>query len=52
MQRVFWGFQSDTDTSSEGYEVAPQHDCEKESHHLAAQLRVSEDMIMAATQAQ
>jgi hypothetical protein len=40
---------SRTDTSSEGYEVAPQHDCDQESHHLAAQLRVSEDMIMAAT---
>jgi hypothetical protein len=31
------------------YEVAPQHDCDQESHHLAAQLRVSEGMIMAAT---
>jgi hypothetical protein len=40
---------SRTDTSSEGYEVAPQHDHDQESHHLAAQLRVSEDMIMAAT---
>jgi hypothetical protein len=40
---------SRTDTSSEGYEVAPQHDCDQESHHLAAQLRVSEAMIMAAT---
>jgi hypothetical protein len=29
--------------------VAPQHDHDQESHHLAAQLRVSEDMIMAAT---
>jgi hypothetical protein len=29
--------------------VAPQHDCDQESHHLAAQLRVNEDMIMAAT---
>jgi hypothetical protein len=40
---------SRTDNSSEGYEVAPQHDCYQESHHLAAQLRVSEDMIMATT---
>jgi hypothetical protein len=40
---------SRTDTSSEGYEVAPQHDFDQESHHLAAQLRVTEDMIMAAT---
>jgi hypothetical protein len=40
---------SRTDSSSEGYEVAPQHDHDQESHHLAAQLRVSEDMIMAAT---
>jgi hypothetical protein len=31
------------------YEVASQHDCDQESHHLAAQLRVSEGMIMAAT---
>jgi hypothetical protein len=23
------------DSSSEGYEVAPQHDCDQESHHLA-----------------
>jgi hypothetical protein len=29
--------------------VAPQHDHDQESHHLAAKLRVSEDMIMAAT---
>jgi hypothetical protein len=29
--------------------VAPQHDCDQKSHHLAGQLRVSEDMIMAAT---
>jgi hypothetical protein len=36
-------------TSSERREVAPQHDCDQESHHLAGQLRVSEDMIMAAT---
>jgi hypothetical protein len=40
---------SKVDTSSEGYEVAPLHDCDQESHHLAAQLRVGEDMIMAAT---
>ena len=37
------------DTSSEGYEVAPQHDHDQEPHHLATQLRVSEAMIMAAT---
>jgi hypothetical protein len=36
-------------TSSERREVAPRHDCDQESHHLAGQLRVSEDMIMAAT---
>ena len=29
--------------------MVPQHDCDQESHHLAGQLRVSEDMIMAAT---
>jgi hypothetical protein len=40
---------SSVDTSSEGHEVAPQHDCDQESHYLAGQLRVSEDMIMAAT---
>jgi hypothetical protein len=40
---------SRVDTSSEGYEVAPQHDYDQESHHLATQLRVSEAMIMAAT---
>jgi hypothetical protein len=40
---------SRTDTSSEGYEVAPQHDYDQESHYLTGQLRVSEDMIMAAT---
>jgi hypothetical protein len=40
---------SRVDTSSEQYEVAPQHDCNQESHHLAAQLRVSEDMIREAT---
>jgi hypothetical protein len=37
------------DTSSEGSEMAPQHDHDQESHHLASQLRVSEAMIMAAT---
>jgi hypothetical protein len=37
------------DTSSEGSEMAPQHDHDQDSHHLAAQLRVSEAMIMAAT---
>jgi hypothetical protein len=40
---------SRTDSGSEGYEVAPQHDHDQESHHLATQLRVTEDMIMAAT---
>ena len=40
---------SRTDNGGEGYEVAPQHDHDQESHHLEAQLRVSEDMIMAAT---
>jgi hypothetical protein len=37
------------DTSSERHEVAPQQDCDQESRHLTGQLRVSEDMIMAAT---
>jgi hypothetical protein len=37
------------DTSSERHEVAPQHDCDQESRHLAGQLRVSEDMIMEST---
>jgi hypothetical protein len=37
------------DTSSERHEVATQQDCDQESRHLAGQLRVSEDMIMAAT---
>jgi hypothetical protein len=37
------------DTSSEGHEVAPQHDCDQEPRYLAGQLRVSEDMIMVAT---
>jgi hypothetical protein len=40
---------SRSDNSSEGYEVAPQHDHDQEPHHLAAQLRVSEAMIIAAT---
>jgi hypothetical protein len=40
---------SNDGTSSERREVAPQHDCDQESHHLAGKLRVSEDMIMAAT---
>jgi hypothetical protein len=40
---------SRSDSSSEGYEVAPQHDHDQEPHHLATQLRVSEAMIMAAT---
>jgi hypothetical protein len=40
---------SRTDTSSEGSEMAPQYDHDQESHHLAAQLRVSEVMIRAAT---
>jgi hypothetical protein len=38
-----------TDTSSEGSEMAPQRDHDQGSHHLAAQLRVSETMIRAAT---
>jgi hypothetical protein len=38
-----------TDTSSEGSEMAPQHDHDQGSHHLAAQLRVTETMIRAAT---
>jgi hypothetical protein len=37
------------DTSSERHEEAPQHDCDQGSCYLAGQLRVSEDMIMAAT---
>jgi hypothetical protein len=40
---------SRVDTSNEGYEVAPQHDCDEESHHLATQLRVSEYMILTTT---
>jgi hypothetical protein len=51
-ESVFGDSRVDTsrvDTSSEGYEVAPQHDYDQESHYLTGQLRVSEDMIMAAT---
>jgi hypothetical protein len=44
---VFGDFR--VDTSIEGSEMAPQHDHDQESHHVAAQLRVSEAMIMAAT---
>jgi hypothetical protein len=40
---------SRTDTSSEGSEMAPQHDHDQEKHHLAAQLRVSETMIRKTT---
>jgi hypothetical protein len=40
---------SKIDTSSEGHEVAPPHDYDQESRYLAGQLRVSEDMITAAT---
>jgi hypothetical protein len=40
---------SRTNTSSEGSEMAPQYDHDQESHHLAAQLKVSETMIRAAT---
>jgi hypothetical protein len=29
--------------------LAPQHGCDQESRYLAGHLRVSEDMIMAAT---
>jgi hypothetical protein len=36
-------------TSSERHEGEPQHDCDQESHYLAGQLRVSEDMVMATT---
>jgi hypothetical protein len=38
-----------TNTSNEGYEVAPQHDHDQQSDHLTTQLRVSEAMIMEAT---
>jgi hypothetical protein len=37
------------DISSERHEVAPQQGCDQESRHLTGQLRVSENMIMAAT---
>jgi hypothetical protein len=40
---------SRVNTSSEGHEVTPQQDCDQESRYLAGQLKVSEDMIMAAT---
>ena len=40
---------SSVDISSEGHEVTPQYDCDQESHCLAEQLRVSEDIIMATT---
>jgi hypothetical protein len=40
---------SRTDTISDGSEMAPQHDHNQGSHHLVAQLRVSETMIRAAT---
>ena len=40
---------SRTDTSSEGFEMAPQHDHDQEKYHLAAQLRFSETMIKVAT---
>jgi hypothetical protein len=40
---------SRVDTSSEGREVAPQQDFDQESRYLAEELRVSKDMIMAAT---
>jgi hypothetical protein len=40
---------SRVDTSSEGSEMAPQHDHDQESHHLATQLRVSETMIRTST---
>jgi hypothetical protein len=36
-------------TSSDRHEGVPQHDYDKESHHLAAQLGVSEAMIRATT---
>jgi hypothetical protein len=40
---------SRVDPISEGREVASQQDCDQESRYLAGQLRVTEDMIMAAT---
>ena len=52
MQSIFGDSRVDTsrtDTSSEGREVAPQHDCDQESHHLAVQLGVSEAMIRETT---
>jgi hypothetical protein len=36
-------------TNSERHEGVPQHDYDQESHHLAAQLGVSEAMIRATT---
>jgi hypothetical protein len=39
---------STVDISSGSHEVAPQQDSDQESRHLAGQLRVREDMIMAA----
>jgi hypothetical protein len=36
------------DTTNERHEVAPQQGCDQKSRHLTGQLRVSEDMIMAA----
>jgi hypothetical protein len=47
VESVFGGYR--VDTSSDGSEMAPQHDHAQDSHHLAAQLRVSEAMIMVAT---
>jgi hypothetical protein len=40
---------SRTDTSSEGFVMAPQYDHDQELHHLAAQLGVNEAMIREAT---
>ena len=40
---------SRVDTSSEGSEMAPQHDHDQESHHLATQLRFSEAVILETT---
>jgi hypothetical protein len=45
----FGAITSRTDASSEGSEMAPQYDHDQGSHHSVAQLRVSEDMIRAAT---
>jgi hypothetical protein len=36
-------------TSSDSHEGVPQHEYDQESHHLAAQLGVSEAMIRATT---